>query len=117
MKSASRDARRRQADIERQARAWIRLLASGQATLHDAEALKLWCAASEAHAAAFALERRFWNQGPAAQQLQRQRAQASHERSASRLGPPRVPGHDAGRHGRRRHRRGGAAVRTVAFVR
>ena len=73
MKSASRDARRRQADIERQARAWIRLLASGQATLHDAEALKLWCAASEAHAAAFALERRFWNQvGPAAQQLQRQ---------------------------------------------
>ena len=30
MKSASRDARRRQADIERQARAWIRLLASGR---------------------------------------------------------------------------------------
>ena len=85
MKSASRDARRRQADIERQARAWIRLLASGQATLHDAEALKLWCAASEAHAAAFALERRFWNQvGPAAQQLQRQTARASHARPAAR---------------------------------
>ncbi len=85
MKSASRDARRRQADIERQARAWIRLLASGQATLHDAEALKLWCAASEAHAAAFALELRFWNQvGPAAQQLQRQTARASHARPAAR---------------------------------
>ncbi|AUT48162.1 FecR family protein [Achromobacter sp. AONIH1] len=85
MKSASRDARRRQADIERQARAWIRLLASGQATLHDAEALKLWCAASEAHAAAFALELRFWNQvGPAAQQLQRQTARASHERPVAR---------------------------------
>ena len=43
------------------------------------------CAASEAHAAAFALERRFWNQvGPAAQQLQRQTARASHARPAAR---------------------------------
>ena len=120
MKSASRDARRRQADIERQARAWIRLLASGQATLHDAEALKLWCAASEAHAAAFALERRFWNQvGPAAQQLQRQTARASHARPAARAWGRRafLARRWAARPPPPSPRRWRAAVRSVALVR
>lgn len=57
MKTASQPADRRQADIEREARAWIRLIASGQATLREADALRQWCAASERHAQAFAAQR------------------------------------------------------------
>lgn len=77
MNTASQAADRRQADIERQARAWIRLIASGQATLRQADALKAWCAANERHAQAFAAEQRFWAQlAPAGQAvLRRQREQ------------------------------------------
>lgn len=62
MNTATQPADRRQADIERQARAWIRLIASGQATLREADALKQWCAASERHAQAFAAQRQLWQQ-------------------------------------------------------
>lgn len=75
MKTASQPADRRQADIEREARAWIRLIASGQATLREADALRQWCAASERHAQAFAAQRRLWSlMAPAGLALQRQRA-------------------------------------------
>lgn len=75
MKTASQPADRRQADIEREARAWIRLIASGQATLREADALRQWCAASERHAQAFAAQRQLWSlMAPAGLALQRQRA-------------------------------------------
>ncbi|MFY1893937.1 FecR family protein [Achromobacter xylosoxidans] len=75
MKTASQPADRRQADIEREARAWIRLIASGQATLREADALRQWCSASERHAQAFAAQRQLWSlMAPAGLALQRQRA-------------------------------------------
>lgn len=78
MNTATQPADRRQADIERQARAWIRLIASGQATLREADALKQWCAASDRHAQAFAAQRLLWRQmGPAGQAVLRQRGRSA----------------------------------------
>lgn len=83
MNTASQPADRRQADIERQARTWIRLIASGQATLRDADAFKQWCAASAQHARAYAAEQRLWGQmAPAGQAVLRQQR----EQAASRSG-------------------------------
>lgn len=56
--------------LDEKAHAWIRLLASGEATAADAEALKRWCALSPEHAAAFAAASQFWQaMGPAGQSL------------------------------------------------
>lgn len=75
MKTASQPADRRQADIEREARAWIRLIASGRATLREADALKQWCAASERHARAFGEQRQLWSlMAPAGKALRQQDA-------------------------------------------
>uniref|UniRef100_UPI00359F1C6B FecR/PupR family sigma factor regulator n=1 Tax=Achromobacter insuavis TaxID=1287735 RepID=UPI00359F1C6B len=83
MNTATQPADRRQADIERQARAWIRLIASGQATLREADAFKQWCAASERHAQAFAAQRQLWRQmGPAGQAVLRQRGRSAAARGA-----------------------------------
>lgn len=51
-----------------QARAWVRLLASGRASAADARRLQNWCATSAAHADAFRTAHRGWQQLlPAAQ--------------------------------------------------
>lgn len=47
-------------EVARQAHAWVRRLASGQATVADAQALRRWCEADPAHAAAFARARKLW---------------------------------------------------------
>ncbi|WP_353189800.1 FecR domain-containing protein [Pandoraea pnomenusa] len=52
--------------LRRDAHAWVRRLTSGEATVADAQALKQWCDASPAHAAAFAEARNLWRDlGPA----------------------------------------------------
>jgi transmembrane sensor len=54
----------------REAHAWVRRLTSGEATVADARALKLWCETSPEHAAAFAQAQQLWrNLGPAGKQL------------------------------------------------
>ncbi|AJC21602.1 FecR family protein [Pandoraea pulmonicola] len=63
--------------MQRDAHAWVRRLTSGEATVADAHALKQWCDASPAHAAAFAEARRLWRDlGPAGERVRaRTRAQ------------------------------------------
>ena len=46
--------------VQREAVVWVQKLASGQATLEDAELLKQWCAQSAAHADAFAEASQTW---------------------------------------------------------
>lgn len=46
--------------IERQAMRWVRRIDAGQMTHRDGDALRRWCQASPAHAAAFADARRQW---------------------------------------------------------
>lgn len=54
--------------IDTDARAWVRLMASGSVRPQDARGLERWCALSEAHAAAFRSAQGLWRQlGPAAQ--------------------------------------------------
>ncbi|QXI36481.1 FecR family protein [Pseudomonas xantholysinigenes] len=56
-------------DLQRQAQDWLVRLTSGLATEADAQALRLWCARSPAHAEAFAQARQLWQLlGPAARQ-------------------------------------------------
>lgn len=56
-----------------EARDWLVLLTSGQATAADARALRQWCAQSPRHAAAFEQTKALWHcLQPAAEQLQRQ---------------------------------------------
>jgi transmembrane sensor len=56
--------------LDREAHAWVRRLVSGEATHDEAEALRLWCARSSAHAGAFAEASRLWQAfGPAAQRM------------------------------------------------
>lgn len=56
--------------LEEEARAWVRLLASGQARREDARKLARWCASSPAHAAAFKAASGLWRQlGPAAERV------------------------------------------------
>ncbi|MDZ4301236.1 MAG: DUF4880 domain-containing protein [Pseudomonas sp.] len=45
-----------------EARDWLVLLTSGQATVADAKALRQWCAQSPEHAQAFELAKRLWQQ-------------------------------------------------------
>lgn len=72
--------------LRRDAHAWVRRLASGEATVADAQALKHWCETSEAHAMAFAEARRLWREfGPAGEAV-RHRQQASAARRAPRIG-------------------------------
>lgn len=47
--------------LEREARQWLVLLTSGQATIADAEALKHWCDRSPDHAQAFAEANLLWD--------------------------------------------------------
>ncbi|PKU24631.1 FecR family protein [Telmatospirillum siberiense] len=55
--------------LDREAHCWITRLTSGEATLADAEALKLWCAQSLRHEAAFAAATRLWQDfGPVLEQ-------------------------------------------------
>ncbi|WP_034303721.1 FecR family protein [Herbaspirillum sp. RV1423] len=76
--------------LDADARAWVRLLASGRARKEDARKLELWCAASAAHAAAFKQAHALWRQlGTAAElvgagdpELQAIRRAAGHERNA-----------------------------------
>ncbi|HVX78262.1 MAG TPA: FecR domain-containing protein [Bradyrhizobium sp.] len=46
--------------LEQEAHRWITMLISGEATAHDAEALKRWCTQSPSHASAFADATRRW---------------------------------------------------------
>jgi transmembrane sensor len=60
------------ADLRGEAVDWVQRLASGRATMADAEALKRWRAESPAHEAAFADASRLWKEfGPAAHNLRR----------------------------------------------
>jgi len=53
--------------LRREAVDWVHRLASGRATVADAEALKCWRGRSPAHEAAYADARRLWQAfGPAA---------------------------------------------------
>lgn len=55
--------------LDADARAWVRLLASGRARAEDARQLENWCARSAAHAAAFQTAHGLWQQlGSAAAQ-------------------------------------------------
>jgi len=57
-----------------EARDWLVLLTSGQATVADAKALQQWCAQSPAHAEAFEQAKVLWQQlSPAVEQVQRPR--------------------------------------------
>ncbi len=65
--------------LQREAVAWVQKLASGQATLEDAELLKEWCARSAAHASAFAEASRTWREiTPAGHDLRQNFPVASH---------------------------------------
>src|SRR5688500_968704 len=48
------------ATLQREAQAWVVRLGSHQATQEDAQAFRLWCAQSRAHAAAFTQAREVW---------------------------------------------------------
>lgn len=50
-----------QRQLQREAQAWLRRLASGAATQRDLQGLRRWQATSPAHAQAFAEARRLWN--------------------------------------------------------
>ena len=66
---ASRD--RSDSQLQTEARDWLILLTSGQATVADAKALKNWCAQSPEHAQAFEQAKVLWQQmEPAAAQVQ-----------------------------------------------
>lgn len=61
--------------LRRDAHAWVRRLTSGEATVADAQALKRWCEASDAHAAAFVEARELWKDfGPAGEAVRRRQA-------------------------------------------
>lgn len=69
--------------LDREAHAWVRRLTSGEATTSDADALRAWCARSDAHAAAFSSASRLWRAaGPASQLLQDEKT--AHAAIASR---------------------------------
>ena len=63
--------------VRREAHAWVRRLASGEATVADADALKRWCEASAEHAAAFADAQRLWQDFDSAGRQLLQRRQLS----------------------------------------
>lgn len=60
---------RQRDDVERQARAWLVRLTSGEATVADGEQFTRWCAEDLAHMQAFAEVRRQWEQIGKAGQL------------------------------------------------
>lgn len=61
------------ATLQREAQAWVVRLGSHQATQEDAQAFRLWCAQSRAHAAAFTQAREVWKaMAPAALRVRRQ---------------------------------------------
>ncbi|VVE12462.1 Fe2+-dicitrate sensor, membrane protein [Pandoraea horticolens] len=68
--------------LRRDAHAWVRRLTSGEATVADAQALKQWCDASPAHAAAFAEARDLWRDLGPAGEMARARASAEVRRPA-----------------------------------
>lgn len=72
--------------LQSEAHAWIRLLASGEATESDAQTLRRWCGRSPAHAAAFSEASQFWQAfGPVGRSLLNdERAAAEARRSADR---------------------------------
>ena len=56
--------------LQREAQQWLVRLTSGRATAGDADALRRWCSASQAHAEAFAEANRLWDTaGLAAQRV------------------------------------------------
>lgn len=70
---------------EREARAWLLHLTSGEATREDGEAFRRWCSQSRMHAEAFARTRRLWEQlGPAI--AERRAGTAREDRTAPRHG-------------------------------
>lgn len=55
--------------LDADARAWVRLMASGSVRPQDARRLERWCALSDAHTAAFKAAQELWRElGPVAQQ-------------------------------------------------
>jgi transmembrane sensor len=69
--------------LQREAQAWLLRLTSGQATTHDGEAFRRWCALSPQHRQAFAQARRLWGAlGPAALAVQTPPPAAAVRRSA-----------------------------------
>lgn len=60
--------------LHSEARDWLILLTSGQATVADAKALRQWCAQSPQHAQAFEQAKALWHQlKPAVEQMQQAR--------------------------------------------
>lgn len=73
-----------------EARDWLVLLTSGQATVADAKALRQWCAQSPEHAQAFEQAKRLWQQlTPALTEAQAPGTLAGGRSSAGRLRPRR----------------------------
>lgn len=102
-----------------QARAWVRLLASGRASAADARRLQRWCATSAAHAEAFRTAHRGWQKLlPAAQlagaqdpELNAIRAAVAAGRGGRRQAPAAVAGFTV-----RRAFLGAAAAASVTAV-
>jgi len=75
----------------REAHDWLARLTSGQATVADAEAAKLWCSQSPAHAEAFAEATLLWDTlQPVARKLAEQGADALLGKPRSGLAGPRM---------------------------
>jgi transmembrane sensor len=72
---------------KREAREWLARLTSGQATVADAEAAKLWCSQSPAHAQAFAEATLLWDTlEPVARKLAGQGAKSQSKLPEARVG-------------------------------
>lgn len=70
-----------EATLQREAQAWVVRLGSHQATQEDAQAFRLWCAQSRAHATAFAQAREVWKaMAPAALHVRRQEQRGADRR-------------------------------------
>ena len=96
------------ADMRREAQAWVVRLASGHANARDGLAFQQWCRQSPAHARAFAQARSTWNQmQPAAQAMVQGQRRGRAARLADLPRPPRLG---------RRAFLGGAVAAATAYV-
>ena len=111
--TGSQDAGGAGVSLDADARAWVRLLASGRARKEDARKLELWCAASAAHAAAFKKAHALWRQlGTAAELSGAGDPELEAIRRAARYGRA-APATRSGRTSRRAFL-GGAVAASVA---
>ncbi|MNR78007.1 fec operon regulator FecR [compost metagenome] len=89
--------------IQREAQAWVVRLDSRAVTEDDAQAFRLWCAQSRAHATAFGQARSVWSaMRPAAMQVKQQQVRSEHSRNGVHTG--------------RRAFLGGAVAASVAYL-